>query len=839
MGGSLDAFIAKYDSDGNEIWLKQGSGSAIDRGLSIATDNVGNAYTVGQFSNDITFDNLYSNSILNALFLIKYSPSGNEEWFRYAGGSEQSIANSISCDGSNVYLTGDYGSSLTFLGSGNTTINSGYSNAIFIASYSPSGDLLWTESQGSSSLVSARAISVNSGQIGVAGWHECTFESLSEEYGESTFNSLGFKDIFVMRYSDTGTFDYARNIGSGTDEIATGIHLLPDGFEVISGVYIEKLYIPVGNTNVNGLINVVNTPNSNLTYCGDPNYGKFGVLSSQPGFDEDGFTIKAINPNRAPLDMYKRFGSGCDLSIPEACLSLSSTPATYTCQDELIGCSPYNVHALNFVPISSEIGFFSNYSWSPPNTASYYIVSQPGTVSVDITSKDGCYTSSATVEVDIYPEAEEPLLSDNAVVNTLASNPAPIILCPGETVDLWCDFPSDYSYSWTGPNIIGSGQTNNETVTVSDPGTYSFNVESPQGCIQSVAVQVFLEELPPETINPYFEFQFPNDTLIICENSVVSVSAFDSITGEIIPYAPYDFVWSISEPGMIGGISSSASMNFYENGWYIITLEIETEENPCLDSIQTYVLTDSVYALLRPSPDITFTLTGPEYTCPGDVFTLYSDFSEGTPNYNFNVIEDFGDSLYVMGAGNYIATLNVTNEYGCSDSEVESLTIVEAPTPSISFFPSIPVICPGDSVLIYTESPGDIQWQGPSGTMGGEDSLYVQEAGLYFAEVSFYPGCALVSNTVQISEFATPYLEGSGGVFCEGDTIEISVVSSSITNISWQEPFSGSDTSQVVTEPGIYTVEVTACGSSIPDIHRSAVGYQLCYYFTGRFNSRL
>lgn len=252
-------------------------------------------------------------------------------------------------------------------------------------------------------------------------------------------------------------------------------------------------------------------------------------------------------------------------------------------------------------------------------------------------------------------------------------------------------------------------------------------------------------------------------------------------------------------------------MNFYENGWYIITLEIETEENPCLDSIQTYVLTDSVYALLRPSPDITFTLTGPEYTCPGDVFTLYSDFSEGTPNYNFNVIEDFGDSLYVMGAGNYIATLNVTNEYGCSDSEVESLTIVEAPTPSISFFPSIPVICPGDSVLIYTESPGDIQWQGPSGTMGGEDSLYVQEAGLYFAEVSFYPGCALVSNTVQISEFATPYLEGSGGVFCEGDTIEISVVSSSITNISWQEPFSGSDTSQVVTEPGIYTVEVTAC----------------------------
>src|SRR5690554_1628669 len=333
LNNTIDAFIVKYDPDGNELWARKGSGASIDRGLSITTDNAGSVYTVGQFSGDITFDNPHTNTIINALFIVKYSASGNEEWFRFAGGSEQSIANSITSDGTNVFLTGDFGNSITFLGSGNTTLNSGYNNAVFIACYSASGNLLWNQSQGSSSSVSSRSISVRNGELGIAGWHECTFESLSQIYGEATFNSLGFKDVFVMRYSTAGEFVYARNFGSPIDEIATGIHIQTDGKEVITGVYQQAIYIPTGNSIVTGLVNVVATPNPGLTYCGDPNYGKFGMLSSPTGFAEDGFTIKAIDPNRSPLDMYKRFGSGCDLSIPEACISKIASPLSYTCEE--------------------------------------------------------------------------------------------------------------------------------------------------------------------------------------------------------------------------------------------------------------------------------------------------------------------------------------------------------------------------------------------------------------------------------------------------------------------------------------------------------------------------
>ena len=812
LNNTIDAFIVKYDPDGNEVWARKGSGTSIDRGLSITTDNAGSAYAVGQFSGDITFDNPHVNNIINALFIVKYSASGNEEWFRFAGGTEQSIANSVTSDGTNIYLTGDFGNSITFLGSGNTTLTSGYNNAVFLASYSSSGSLLWKQSQGSSSPVSSRGISVRNGELGIAGWHECTFESLSEIYGEATFNSLGYKDVFTMRYSSSGTFVYARNFGSSTDEIATGIHIQTDGKEVITGVFREGMYIPMGNSPIAGVSIITNSPNLGLTYCGDPNYGKFGKLATIPGYAEDGFTIKAIDPTRSPLDMYKRFGSGCDLSIPDACISLTSSPISYVCEDYLISCPPYSVNAVNFIPGSSEIGFLSNYSWSPPGSSSYSTVSQPGQRSVTITSKDGCYTSTASVEVDVHPMAIKPLLSDNAGVNTLSAAPLTIFLCPGEEVDLWCQFPADYTFYWNGPGIQSSDQTYNETVTVSETGTYTFNVVSPDGCIQSVGVMVKYHLLPPEILDPYLNFGVEGDTLLLCHPPSAPVVAWDLISDESVPVEHYTFEWSISpSPATITGTSAIGSMTFPETGWYTITVEITSKENACVDIDQVYLITDSIYVVLQPVPVVDFTMTGPNFTCPGDTITLYTDYSIGIPNYNFTVIADFVDSIYVYGEGLYSASLTLTNEYGCATTKYQNINISTAPTPSITMLPQNGTICPGDSILLTSQSPGIPLWQGPSGSMGNDESVYVHEAGLYYTEVTFYPGCALVSNTVQVSEYATPYLDANNGFLCAGDTLEISIISSAITNISWQEPLFGSDSIQLVTEPGIYTVQITSC----------------------------
>ncbi|HKK38440.1 MAG TPA: gliding motility-associated C-terminal domain-containing protein, partial [Cryomorphaceae bacterium] len=55
----------------------------------------------------------------------------------------------------------------------------------------------------------------------------------------------------------------------------------------------------------------------------------------------------------------------------------------------------------------------------------------------------------------------------------------------------------------------------------------------------------------------------------------------------------------------------------------------------------------------------------------------------------------------------------------------------------------------------------------------------------------------------------------SNAVLCPGGEVEIGIVSSALDAIEWQAPFSGSDTVQTVSEPGIYSVVVTGCGVEI------------------------
>lgn len=53
--GSFDAFVAKYDRNGDLLWAKQASGTSNEIGWGIATDSRGNSYVSGYFSGTATF----------------------------------------------------------------------------------------------------------------------------------------------------------------------------------------------------------------------------------------------------------------------------------------------------------------------------------------------------------------------------------------------------------------------------------------------------------------------------------------------------------------------------------------------------------------------------------------------------------------------------------------------------------------------------------------------------------------------------------------------------------------------------------------------------------------
>ncbi len=816
VNSTNDVFVVKYDADGTEQWAKSGTGDALNRGLAIVTDASGSVYAAGQFSGDITFDNTYSNNILNASFLVKYDAAGNEQWVRWAGGGNQSIAYGLASDGNNIFITGDCGSSLTFFGgTTNPQISAQYNNAIFIASYSGAGQFLWGSTQSSTSPVSSRAISRQGNRLAIGGWHECTFTTMSEHFGESYFNSIGYRDAFAMRYSTSGSFIDARNFGSQTNEEVYGITLPPDNKEIVVGMFTGDLIVPKSGV-VSGLININSAPNLNSTYCGDASYGDFGRMMGNG--NRDGFAIKAIDYDRAPYDYYVRFGDGCDTDIPDACIVQGWPHPVEECPGELSGCAPLKISATNqTVFLISEnkpsiVGFGYNVTWTPsgaPGVTTY--ATNPGTYTATITSQDGCYVKTAEVDIDIGDQPPTPLMSDSEGVNNESFSTSIVYLCPGETVDLWATFPDGYDFFWSGPGLTPD-QADDEILTITSGGTYQITLTNEEGCTSSNFIMVYYYPQPPEEIQPYLEFPAAvNDTIRLCETASTTIMVLDSLTGELVESSAYDWMWTVS-PNFTW-ISGEAQVQVYPpiSGWYEFTVNIFIANNPCFDDI-SYTASDSVYMYVMPLPEVFVDLTGPAMACFGDTVTLFLDY-QGDLQLGFTPIADFGDSLWVDGAGGYVVSVDSTDATtGCTNTASSFVNIAPATSPEIFSNPPSAVICPGDSVQLFTTAQGEITWQGPSGGVSGGQNIFVSDPGLYFAEVVFYSGCGLVSNTIQVSEYNTPFLAGSGGFLCEGDTLVISVMSTALDNIVWLPPFSGSDTSQYVTEPGIYTAEVTGCG---------------------------
>ncbi len=88
LGNSNDAFIAKYDANGNPLWARRGGGmcNSDDVGYSISADKTGNAYVTGSFScSSISFNSTVLNAPMSTCspwqcdpsFIVKYDPNGN------------------------------------------------------------------------------------------------------------------------------------------------------------------------------------------------------------------------------------------------------------------------------------------------------------------------------------------------------------------------------------------------------------------------------------------------------------------------------------------------------------------------------------------------------------------------------------------------------------------------------------------------------------------------------------------------------------------------------------------------------------------------------------------
>ncbi len=232
----------------NWQWAKTIEGWKDDNGRSIACDSKSNVVMVGDFLSDSIASgaqyipnvnptggivNQYS---LSDIFVSKYDTSGNILWTKSFGGDSMEIAAGVAIDqADNIIVVGKFNGDTMKIGSIVLTKPIGQvMYDAFIFKLDPNGNVLWAKNIGGTSIEEGKAVTTDENDnIYMAG----LFWSANVNFGVNTFSSTGADDIFITKYSSSGTAIWTKVFGSSTNESVVDICSDKNGHVYFTGEY--------------------------------------------------------------------------------------------------------------------------------------------------------------------------------------------------------------------------------------------------------------------------------------------------------------------------------------------------------------------------------------------------------------------------------------------------------------------------------------------------------------------------------------------------------------------------------------------------------------------------
>lgn len=223
-GNDREAFLVKYDPNGNVIWAKAGDGIIEQYGrMGLAVDPDGNIILNGTFeSPELVFDSVIITSLINSaenIFIVKFDSDGNSLWGKSSKGHLKDWGNDLDVDGEGNIVTTGYFNSETINFDGVVLTNSHFNNTadIYIVKYNPNGDIIWAKNGGGSMNDWGQGISVDiEDNIYILG------QSRSSELffdGVVVPNPGNYFNIILTKYDSGGNFLWGKTFGgSGFDE---------------------------------------------------------------------------------------------------------------------------------------------------------------------------------------------------------------------------------------------------------------------------------------------------------------------------------------------------------------------------------------------------------------------------------------------------------------------------------------------------------------------------------------------------------------------------------------------------------------------------------------------
>ncbi|HWY11148.1 MAG TPA: T9SS type A sorting domain-containing protein [Bacteroidia bacterium] len=217
--GNTDIFVAKYDMNGNFQWVKNAGSADRDEAKSIKCDAVGNVYVCGFYSNGTVFgtQTLTCTSGYYETFLAKYSPSGSLTWVKTGGGAYDDVSWSVTVDNAGlIYVSGEFNASAIF-GTAPQLITNGNAD-VFVACYDALGNVQWVKGAGGPLIDRARGIGSDGTNIFITGQfgNTASFGSNTLNAADSSdifFAALDNSGNFIRALSVGGPADSYEPLG--------------------------------------------------------------------------------------------------------------------------------------------------------------------------------------------------------------------------------------------------------------------------------------------------------------------------------------------------------------------------------------------------------------------------------------------------------------------------------------------------------------------------------------------------------------------------------------------------------------------------------------------------
>ena len=201
--GEWDVLVRKYDLNGNEQWTRQFGSISEDWGPGVAVDTGGlyvTGYTAGALPGQSSAGGLDA-------WVRRYDLDGNEQWTRQFGTTSDDSSAEVVVDAVEAYLVGDTMGTLP----GQSSAGSG---DVFLRKYDLDGNEQWTRQFGTSSHDSAQDMTMDTSGVYLTGHTRGAFPGQTH---------AGAKDVWVRHYDRDGIEQWTLQFGTNADDWGLGV----------------------------------------------------------------------------------------------------------------------------------------------------------------------------------------------------------------------------------------------------------------------------------------------------------------------------------------------------------------------------------------------------------------------------------------------------------------------------------------------------------------------------------------------------------------------------------------------------------------------------------------